>query len=354
MKINFDAPPTSAQETNGLQVRYAAAKRRVPRWRWYLLLAMVLTAPAYLLVRFSVAYWWESTPAQVMLERLTLRAPAAGRVAFVAVTGTSLDAGQPLMELEQTPPAPAAPPLPAHSAELGRQAQAQAARLALLTEAERLANDRLAIQQERLRTMQDLHHQGAATRQEVDNLRFQALQAQADVSRARADLREHRALMSRERTQAALAPTPSRTPDGASATNAQSAQTPAVVAPFDATVVQALVRQGDGVAQGADIAVLQRRAEPSVHAYLPPDKARYAEVGRMATLHFMDGSKARAKVVELMVEAQSPPADRVSPLTPRTPSIVVRLQALEPLPAAYHIHQLPLDVRFDWVAARWL
>ena len=42
MKINFDAPPTSAQETNGLEVRYAAAKRRVPRWRWYLLLAMVL------------------------------------------------------------------------------------------------------------------------------------------------------------------------------------------------------------------------------------------------------------------------------------------------------------------------
>ncbi len=63
MKINFDAPPTSAQETNGLEVRYAAAKRRVPRWRWYLLLAMVLVAPAYLLVRFSIAYWWVSTPA---------------------------------------------------------------------------------------------------------------------------------------------------------------------------------------------------------------------------------------------------------------------------------------------------
>ena len=63
MKINFDAPPTSAQETNGLEVRYAAAKRRVPRWRWYLLLAMVLVAPAYLLVRFGIAYWWVSTPA---------------------------------------------------------------------------------------------------------------------------------------------------------------------------------------------------------------------------------------------------------------------------------------------------
>ena len=93
MKINFDAPPTSAQETNGLEVRYAAAKRRVPRWRWYLLLAMVLVAPAYLLVRFGIAYWWVSTPAQVVLEQATLRAPAAGRVAFVAAPGAPLEPG---------------------------------------------------------------------------------------------------------------------------------------------------------------------------------------------------------------------------------------------------------------------
>ena len=63
MKIQFDQPPGSAQENNGLSVRYAAAKRKVPRWRWYLLLAMVLTPPAYLLTRFLVAYRWGATPA---------------------------------------------------------------------------------------------------------------------------------------------------------------------------------------------------------------------------------------------------------------------------------------------------
>lgn len=28
---------------------------------------------------------------------------------------------------------------------------------------------------------------------------------------------------------------------------------------------------------------------------------------------------------------------------------VARLRPVEPLPPAYRIHQLPLDVRFDWV-----
>ena len=201
MKINFDAPPTSAQETNGLEVRYAAAKRRVPRWRWYLLLAMVLVAPAYLLVRFGIAYWWVSTPAQVVLEQATLRAPAAGRVAFVAATGAPLEPGQPVMALERTPTdtsaPPAATPSPTPHAQEPAQAQAHTARLALLTEAERLASRRLAIQQERLHTMQGLREQGAATRQEVDNLRFQVLQAEADLSRARADVREQRMLIAR-------------------------------------------------------------------------------------------------------------------------------------------------------------
>ena len=72
MKIQFDKPPGSAQENNGLSVRYAAAKRKVPRWRWYLLLAMVLTPPAYLLTRFMVAYWWETTPAIVMTEQVVV------------------------------------------------------------------------------------------------------------------------------------------------------------------------------------------------------------------------------------------------------------------------------------------
>ena len=115
MKIQFDKPPGSAQETNGLFVRYAASKRKVPRWRWYLLLAMVLTPPGYLLTRFMVAYWWETAPAVVITEQVVVRAREAGRVTQIADIGALVRAGQPVIALGTTTgatrtPCPAANP----------------------------------------------------------------------------------------------------------------------------------------------------------------------------------------------------------------------------------------------------
>jgi multidrug resistance efflux pump len=361
VKIQFDVPPESAQETNGLAVRYAASKRKVPRWRWYLLLAMVLLPPAYLLTRFGVAYWWETTPAQVMIEQVTVRAPSVGRVVRIAQVGETLQPGQPVAELEapakekMVQPLPLVAPAPAPAPAPTKLLQNQHARQTMLNEAHQLAQDQLAIQQARLQRMQDLWNQGAATRQEVDNARLQALQAQVEVSRARADIREHRTLLVQERmpteTQAPSAPNLAAKPEATAPSPVPA--TTAVASPAGAKVLRTLVHKGDWVAPGTDIAVVQTNAEPLVYAYLPAKEARYAQLGREATLRFMDGGRVRAKVVGLAPEVQGTPADRVSPLTPRTTSIVVRLQAVTPLPESYHIQQLPLDVRFDWVPASW-
>jgi len=342
LKIQFEVPPSSASESNGVAVRYAAAKRQVPRWRWYLLLALVLAVPVYLLVRFVMAYLWASMPAQVMLEQATMRAPVSGMVTKIVPVGTEIRAGQVLAEVDALSPLATTAAASAPISVSGRVGQAQTARATLLAEAERLAQDRLAIQQERLRIIQDLYTQGAATRQEVDNLRFQELQAQADLSRARADVREYQAALERERAQSSSIEAPAAT--------AGSNGLRVVLAPFDSMVHRTVVHKGDWVAQGAEIAVVQSKMEPLVYAYVPPDKERYAQVGKTAILRFMDGTKVSAKVVRVMPEAQSPPLERSAPFAPRTPAIVVCLQALQPLPAAYRIHQLPLDVRFDWVA----
>lgn len=352
MKIQFDIPPGSAQESNGLAVHYAAAKRQVPRWRWYLLLAAVLVPPGYFVVRFGLSYLRETTPAQVIVAQATLRSQAPGRVVRIAAEGQMLEPGQPVLELQASPPAEAPQQAPAApAAPLARPAAptpAWTAREATLVEAQRLALSQLHIQQERLQRMQGLRDQGAATQQELDNARFQELQARADVNRAQADVREHRAALTPEPApapQAALPAAPAAAAPMAAAQRPDPIAT--MTAPFAGTVLRTLVRKGDWVVPGLDVAILQARAEPLVHAYLPPEKSRYAEAGRGATLRFMDGTRMRAKVVGVEAQAQSTPADRVSPLTPRAPSIVVRLQAQESLPAAYRIHLLPLDVQFD-------
>lgn len=346
MKIQFDKPPGSAQETNGLSVRYAAAKRKVPRWRWYLLLAMVLTPPGYLLTRFMVAYWWETAPAVVITEQVVVRAREAGRVTHIAGMGAEVRAGQPVIAVETATgatQAPSSPSPPKPTSDTSRTSiEAFVSRQATLDEALRLAQSQLALQQEHLRTMQALRAQGAATRQEVDNARTQELQARANANRARAEASENRALLARDRiTEHAAAPTPSSV--------ALPTDDADIKAPFDVVVVRQFVHLGEWVERGADVAVLQGPAPAMIHTYLPPDKARYAQVGRQATLRFMDGGRVRAEVVDVVAEAERTPAERTSPLTPRMPSIVARLRPVEPLPPAYRIHQLPLDVRFDWV-----
>lgn len=325
MKIQFDKPPGSPQEANGLPVRYAAAKRKVPRWRWYLLLAMVLIPPAYFLTRFMLTYWWETAPAIVMTEQVVVRASEPGRVTRIADIGAQVRAGQTVIAVQRATPDTPPPPSPT---------EAFTSRQTTLDEALRLAQRQLTLQQERLRTLQTLRAQGAATRQEVDAALAQALQAQADVNRARADVNDNLARVSRERA-APTATLPTHQAD--------------IPAPFDVTVVRHLVHQGEWVERSADLLVLQGPAPAMIYTYLPPDKARYAQVGQHATLHFMDGGRFRAEVVDVVAEAERTPAERTSPLTPRMPSIVARLRPLEPLPPAYRIHQLPLDVRFDRV-----
>ncbi len=359
MKIQFDAPPSSAQETNGLSVRYAASKRRVPRWRWYLLLVLVLAPPAYFLTRFAASYWWETVPALIVTEQVMVRAQQAGRVQRIVPAGEQVSDGQLLMELQEPTPSIPRSPLQPPSADLlavaTEAAQAQVASLAIrqsvLNEALRLAQRQLALQQERLHTLEQLRSQGAATRQEVDNAKFQEIQALSDANKAQAEASENQVLLAsgRAATRTALVAASVPSESVLPATAAAATVVPAVVAPFAGLVVRQLVRQGEWVQADADVAVVQSHAEPLVHAYLLPERARYAQVGRQATLHFMDGGQARAEVVGVIAEVERTPSDRVSALSPRMPSIVVRLRPLTPVPATYRIHQLPLDVSFDWV-----
>ena len=360
MKIQFDIPPSSPQESNGLSVKYAASKRQVPRWRWYLLLAMVLTPPAYLLGRFVVSYWWETTPGLVVTEQTVLRSITPGQVVHIAGVGERLSAGQALMEVKRDAPASAAttnqpmaePPL--ESAIAGTSpSEPLAERLASQEAAHRLSQQQLALQQERLHAIQSLRAEGAATRSEVDNAQMQVFQAQAEASRTRAAAQEARLALAQARVPTPLPakrPTPRPELGGQSKENPQDPPQATLKAPFDVVVVRQLVRSGEHVEAGTDVAVVQGTAKPPlVHAYLPPSQARYAQPGRQATLHFMDGRSLRAEVQDVISEAERTPAERVSPLTPRMPSIVVRLRPLEELPPSYRIHYLPLDVRFDWV-----
>jgi multidrug resistance efflux pump len=338
MKIRFDVPPAAGQDPSGVAVRYAAARRQVPRWRWYLLLALVLAAPAYLALRFVAGMVWAQVPAVVVLEQSVVRVPAAGVLAQVPAVGAQIAAGDVVLQMQPPavtpapqPPAPAAMPAPAGPA-LAREAG--------LRDAVALAAQQWRLHQERLARIEALAAQAAATLPEVEAARIQALQAQGALERSRGELAEHLAV---ERARRLL---PAALPAAAAVAAPPAA---AVRAPFEARVAQVFVHAGEWQPAGADAVLLQSTAPALVQAYVDPARAARVQPGRRASLRFADGSRAPAEVVAIVAHAERVPAERVSPLAPRMPALLVKLRPLQPLPERLRIHALPLDVRFEGV-----
>ena len=328
MKIRFDAPPGAGQDPSGLAVRYAAAKRQVPRWRWYLLLALVLAAPLYLAARFLGGLLFAQVPASVVLEQSVVRVPQAGLIEYVAAPGQALAAGAPVLRMRESAVSAPASQRPSMPLPVGQ------ARDRMLREAVALAERQWRLRRERLARIEALQAQGAATRPEVEAARAQALQAQADLNRARGELAEHREALAAQAH--AVVPPPAQA----------AVVAPVVHAAFDAQVARVYVHAGEWHPAGAEAVLLQSAGPAQVQAYLDPSQARRAQPGRRVTLRFADGHRAAAEVAEIVPHVERLPADRVSPLSPRTASVLVMLRPLEPLPARYRIHGLPLDVQF--------
>jgi len=342
MKIRFDLPPTASQESNGMAVRYAAAKRQVPRWRWHLLLALVLLPPLYFVARFAAAYWWETAPGFVLMPDAVVKAGASGRIATLLPKGSSVTQGQPLGQLAAPATEPAVEPAPTSPVTAGAgpdDTPRLGARRDAAREALRLAREQLALREQRRSVVQRLLQQGAATAGELASAQAQVLAARADLVKARLDLDE-------------LSQRPARTPPAPAATVVAPA-VPAppllAIAPLDGELVHLFAQRGDWVGPDSEVGLVRGRGEPRIMAYVDPAEVRYARIGRRATLRFADGTSLKASVAAVAPEAQRLPPERVSPLAPRGQSIVVELRPDQPLPPRYRVHYTPLDVRFEHV-----
>ena len=100
MKIRFDTPPARADQAGDLSVRYAAAKRTVPRWRWRLVLLLLALTPAYFVIRALSSFFWETAPGLVVMQSTVVRAGVSGHVTFLAESGARLARGDVLARVQ--------------------------------------------------------------------------------------------------------------------------------------------------------------------------------------------------------------------------------------------------------------
>ena len=358
MKIRFDSPPASAEENNGIPVKYDAAKRQVPKWRWYLVLGIVLLIPLYFLYHLLVTTMLRASPGMVVVDQVVMRAPITGQVAEIAKEGDAAAQGQRLVRVvqNQVPVAPAnasASPAagagtPADQAYAAQRRELQGQQSALQSSLQ-AAQGRTALMADRVRQMEALLRQGAATRQEVDSARMQQLQVQSEVAQLQRDILAASQQQSALQLQSVKDAAASRQAVGLAQTSAAIPEAE-LMAPLPVEVARSFVKSGEWVVAGDELLVLKTRKEPWVQVYLTPQQIKFARKGQKATLVFMDGSKIPAEVDEVMSETQRIPAERVGPMEAQGAAVVAKLRPLQPLDDAHRVNRLPIDVRF---ATRW-
>ena len=338
MKINFETPPVSATESDGLAVRYAQAKRTPPRWRWRLVLLLLAIMPAYLLARFLISSFWQEAPGLVVMQSSLIRSGVIGHVTYLAPEGKELQRGEVLARVERTTPATLSNGLQS----TGSKPLTSDPREPALQEALGLASRQRDQLQQRASLMQNLRSQDAATVQEVQSAQIEVLQAQTQMARIRGELAElqeqrHRATLGVQRQQALQ-----------NSANPQMERKEEVVyMPYTGTVARHQVAQGEWIDATTDMVSLLSTEAPVVQAFLNPKELDRTTPGQQATLIFQDGGRVAAQVLGVAAEAERQPAESVSPLVPRNLSVVVRLQPLEALPERYRVFRLPLSVRFE-------
>lgn len=357
MKIRFDSPPATAEESNGVPVKYDAAKRQVPKWRWYLVLGIVLLIPLYFLYNLLSTTMLRASPGMVVVDQLVMRAPITGQVQEIASEGDSAAQGQRLVRLVQnqvpvqqagTVSTPVASGTPADQAYAAQRRELKGQQGALQASMQ-AAQGRSTLMGERVRQLEALLRQGAATRQEVDSARMQQLQVQAEVGAVQRDMLAASQQQSALQLQLVKDAAASRQAAGLTQVSTVTPEAE-LMAPLPVEVARSFVKSGEWVVAGDELLVLKTEKAPWIQAYLTPQQMKFARKGQKATLVFMDGRKVPAEVEEVLSETQRIPAERVGPMEAQGAAVVAKLRPLEPLQDEHRVNRLPIDVRF---ATQW-
>jgi biotin carboxyl carrier protein len=339
MKVKFNAPQTVANEQNGLTVKYAAAKRQLPRLRWYLLLLLVSAPLVYFAVRIIVGVLWDSSPGFVTMPQAVLKASQSGQIEVLARDGDTVAAGAVVARIRSVM---VTEPVAASGVPPSLQALDQSASLGRINHSNqvlRLASEQQMRMTQRLQVVNQLIREGAATLAERSQAEAQLAAAKSDVLRAQADTLGNEFALARLRLEQQLGRTMVTPQAPAKATE--------IVAPVAGKIIRSYALNQEWVNAGADLMLMQRQQEPEIRVFVSPSDSRNAQVGEHADLRFLDGTRMPATVVRIEAEAARTPPERVGPLATRSQSIVAVLQPDHPLDSKHRINELPLDVRFS-------
>ncbi len=335
MRVRFHREArTTPEAVDGLKVPYAPAKRKSPKWRWWLILAVVLSPALYLVFTALRSVLILSANGTVMLEQYEIRATGTGQLVELAtVQGALVSKGQVLARIRDAS-------LEAAIA-AGRTQRREPRTMDRRTEAglraELDVHQRvLSAAEERVAVVKELVENRAATSGELREAQMAADEASVAVLRL----------------QRQLAGQPvDETPPDKDLQRLQATREQLIIrAPVSGRVLEVLAGRGEFVTAGTPLLQVAADNDPSVLAYVDPEVSSKVKVGTRATITFPDRSKVQAVVADRSMLTRRLPADLVNQFGARPITVVLDLQTHAPWSESHQIHGLPVTVRFhyDW------
>ena len=349
MKVNFQATPKAEKPDvdNGVEVKYSGAKRGGFKFRWYLLLFLVISP--VLLVSWILAkpYIFVLAPGIITAEPLEMRAPSKGMVQSVADQVTpEVEKGSDLLVI-------ADPELDAQVAELTRQLfeiegkasfDGEPVLLRLRRRIE-VAQDGVKRQDELLVTYKNFQKRGGVPTSDMAMVMQANTASKMALEQAKVDLLHE---LERQHIQAiAGVVTQTRNQLKSQLARLKSKQSGMkIMAPFTGRIEDILVQVGEQVDENQPLLWLTGRDKPVVVAYLDPKYLEYVDIGQQATIKLPNGQNIRGMIEEPTELVTKIPKQLSGPFDGEKAALKVTLTLDETLPFA--VEGVPVSVSFDY------
>jgi multidrug resistance efflux pump len=335
MKIRFHRESRqSSTEVGGIKVPYAPARRLVSRWRWYLILVVVVSPLAALVIGVTGRSVSLVADGQLVVERFELRAATAGYVTQVNVAPQSrVSAGAVVVRLSD-------PAIASSEARLRATLDAPAGKPDV-TGGLAMVERELAFQRRRMQAIDELFRAGAATAAEVG----EATAALQRAEEAAIDRRSAAALHALARTTSARE---QREVMAQLAALQRQRERLTARSPGSGRVLEVYVTPGEYVSAGSRLVAIGNTSLPTIEAYVEPRMIGGFAPGSPATVRFPDGTRVRASVQALPATVAAQPAAALE--RPGKASVAVQLVVADDaeLPRAVRVDGLPVRVRFPY------
>lgn len=345
MKINFNRKQKHPLKEGHLEIPYAPAKRVVSRWRWRLLLLIIVSPVIYFVVKVLYTSVIVEEPGLLMLKKQVIRSPMSGVVEDVAVrTGQNVQFGQQLLRLRDYTAIDKIAELRLELTDLDKDLEIPYEQLAPLEEQVLLAQNMVDYQSNRKKTVEFLFGQGAATLADLNNVESKLNQSKYTLSRAFSDLQawqlsfvaasEREYLKRRKMLERQIV------------VMEEKEQKSFIKASTDSRVFEFFVDTGSMVKRGDQLISLVSPSDIWIDVYVDPKHVKTVEKYREVKIYLPTGQWIRANINTGPEVVARLPSSLSTPITARNRRLIIRAVPLESIPDDLLISGLPVRVRF--------